>query len=82
MGVPKSRITEMYGSESGGKTTLALSIVAQSPPDNGEQALEIMELLVRSGVVDIVVADSVAALTLRAEIKDAMGTACPAYWPA
>ncbi|ALW87567.1 protein RecA [Deinococcus arenae] len=110
-GVPKGRITEIYGPESGGKTTLALSIVAQSQkaggtcafidaehaldpvyarslgvntdellvsqPDNGEQALEIMELLVRSGAVDVVVVDSVAALTPRAEIEGEMGDSLP-----
>jgi len=110
-GVPKGRITEVYGPESGGKTTLALSVIAQcqkaggtaafidaehaldpayaralgvntdellvSQPDNGEQALEIMELLVRSGAVDIVVVDSVAALTPRAEIEGDMGASLP-----
>ncbi|BBN93369.1 DNA repair protein RecA [Deinococcus grandis] len=110
-GVPKGRITEIYGPESGGKTTLALAIVAQaqkaggtcafidaehaldpvyaralgvntdellvSQPDNGEQALEIMELLVRSGAVDVVVVDSVAALTPRAEIEGEMGDSLP-----
>ncbi|MBB6099554.1 recombination protein RecA [Deinobacterium chartae] len=110
-GVPRGRITEIYGPESGGKTTLALSIVAQaqkaggvaafidaehaldpvyaralgvdtdnllvSQPDNGEQALEIMELLVRSGAIDIVVVDSVAALTPRAEIEGEMGESLP-----
>ena len=110
-GVPKGRITEVYGPESGGKTTLALSIVAQSQkaggtcafidaehaldpvyaralgvntdellvaqPDNGEQALEIVELLVRSGAIDVVVIDSVAALTPRAEIEGEMGDSLP-----
>jgi len=110
-GIPRGRITEIYGPESGGKTTLALSIIAQaqkvggtaafidaehaldpiyaralgvntddllvSQPDNGEQALEIMELLVRSGAVDIVVVDSVAALTPRAEIEGEMGDSLP-----
>jgi len=110
-GIAKGRITEIYGPESGGKTTLALSVVAQcqkaggtaafidaehaldpayaralgvntdqllvSQPDNGEQALEIMELLVRSGAVDIVVVDSVAALTPRAEIEGEMGDSLP-----
>lgn len=110
-GVPRGRVTEIYGPESGGKTTLALAIVAQaqkaggtaafidaehaldpvyaralgvntdellvSQPDNGEQALEIMELLVRSGAIDIVVVDSVAALTPRAEIEGDMGDALP-----
>ncbi len=110
-GIPRGRVTEIYGPESGGKTTLALSIVAQaqkkggtcafidaehaldpvyaralgvntdellvSQPDNGEQALEIMELLVRSGAMDVVVVDSVAALTPKAEIEGDMGDALP-----
>lgn len=110
-GIPRGRITEIYGPESGGKTTLALSVIAQaqraggtcafidaehaldpvyaralgvntdellvSQPDNGEQALEIMELLVRSGAIDVVVVDSVAALTPRAEIEGEMGDALP-----
>lgn len=106
-GLPKGRIIEVYGPESSGKTTLALSTVAQaqklggtaayidaehaldvsyarklgvkvddmliSQPDTGEQALEIVETLVRSGAVDILVVDSVAALTPRAEIEGEMG---------
>lgn len=106
-GVPKGRIIEVYGPESSGKTTIALSIIAQSQklggvaafvdaehaldvsyarklgvkvddllvsqPDTGEQALEITETLVRSGAVDILVVDSVAALTPRAEIEGDMG---------
>jgi len=106
-GLPKGRIIEIYGPESSGKTTLALSTVAQaqksggtaayvdaehaldvsyarklgvkvdemliSQPDTGEQALEIVETLVRSGAVDILVVDSVAALTPRAEIEGEMG---------
>ncbi|WP_412026929.1 recombinase RecA [Deinococcus yunweiensis] len=110
-GIPRGRVTEIYGPESGGKTTLALAIVAQaqkaggtcafidaehaldpvyaralgvntdellvSQPDNGEQALEIMELLVRSGAIDVVVVDSVAALTPRAEIEGEMGDSLP-----
>ena len=106
-GVPKGRIVEIYGSESSGKTTLALHIVAQaqkgggevafvdaehaldptyaralgvnvddmliSQPDTGEQALEITEALVRSGALDVVVVDSVAALVPRAEIEGEMG---------
>jgi recombination protein RecA len=109
--VPKGRVIEIYGPESGGKTTLCLSIIAQaqklggtaafidaehaldpvyaralgvnteellvSQPDTGEQALEIAELLTRSGAVDIVVIDSVAALTPRAEIEGEMGDALP-----
>ena len=106
-GLPKGRIVEIYGPESSGKTTLALSTIAQaqkqggvvafidaehaldvhyasklgvkvselliSQPDTGEQALEITETLVRSGGVDMVVVDSVAALTPRAEIEGEMG---------
>jgi recombination protein RecA len=108
-GIPKGRITEIYGPESSGKTTLALSIIAQaqkqggvaafidaehaldviyakhigvdvdnllvSQPDYGEQALEIVETLARSGAVDIIVVDSVAALTPKAEIEGNMGDA-------
>ena len=106
-GLPRGRIIEIYGPESSGKTTLALSTIAQaqkqgkvvafvdaehaldvhyagklgvnvsdlliSQPDTGEQALEIVETLVRSGAVDAVVVDSVAALTPRAEIEGEMG---------
>ena len=106
-GLPRGRIIEIYGPESSGKTTLALSTIAQaqkqgkvvafvdaehaldvhyasklgvnvsdlliSQPDTGEQALEIVETLVRSGAVDAVVVDSVAALTPRAEIEGDMG---------
>ena len=106
-GVPKGRIIEVYGPESSGKTTVALSIVAQaqklggeaafidvehaldpvyaeklgvnidnllvSQPDTGEQALEIMEALVRSGAIDIIVLDSVAAMVTKAEIEGEMG---------
>ena len=106
-GIPKGRIIEVYGPESGGKTTLALHIVAEvqkrggiagfvdaehaldpvyaknigvdidnlyiSQPDNGEQALEITETMVRSGAVDIIVVDSVAALVPKAEIDGDMG---------
>jgi len=108
-GIPRGRITEIYGPESSGKTTLALHIIAQaqkeggfaafidaehaldpvyakklgvnvddlfiSQPDTGEQALEIAENLVRSGAVDIVVIDSVAALVPKAEIEGEMGDA-------
>ena len=106
-GVPKGRITEIYGPESSGKTTLCLHIVANaqkaggvaayidaehaldteyarklgvdvealliSQPDTGEQALEICDILVRSGAVDVVVIDSVAALVPKAEIEGDMG---------
>ncbi len=108
-GIPRGRITEIYGPESSGKTTLALHAIAEaqnrggmaafidaehaldiiyanklgvncddllvSQPDNGEQALEIVEILVRSGAMDIVVVDSVAALVPRAEIEGEMGDA-------
>ncbi len=108
-GVPKGRIVEVYGPESGGKTTLALSLIAEiqknggiagfidaehaldpvyaqnigvnvdelyvSQPDNGEQALEICDSLVRSGAIDIVVIDSVAALVPKAELDGDMGDA-------
>ena len=110
-GVPKSRVIEIYGPESSGKTTLTLHIIAQaqkaggvcafidaehaldpvyagnlgvdvgelllSQPDNGEQALEITDTLVRSGAVDVVVVDSVAALTPRAELDGNMGHSLP-----
>ncbi len=106
-GVPKGRIVEIFGPESGGKTTLALHIVAEaqkaggfaafidvehsldpeyaknlgvdidglliSQPDMGEQALEITETLVRSGALDLIVIDSVAALVPRAELEGNMG---------
>ncbi len=106
-GVPRGRIVEIYGPESGGKTTLALHIVAEaqklggvaayidaehaldpayaaklgvaiddlliSQPDTGEQALEIADMLVRSGAIDVVVIDSVAALVPRAELEGEMG---------
>ena len=106
-GLPRGRVVEIYGPESGGKTTLSLHVVAEaqraggvaafidaehaldpqyaraigvdidnllvSQPDTGEQALEITELLVRSGAVDIIVIDSVAALVPRAEIEGEMG---------
>lgn len=106
-GLPKGRIVEVYGPESSGKTTLALSTAAQaqkaggtvafvdaehaldpsyatklgvkvsdmliSQPDTGEQALEITETLVRSGAIDVLIVDSVAALTPKAEIDGDMG---------
>jgi len=108
-GIPRGRITEIYGPESSGKTTLAQHIIAEaqklggvaafidvehaldpgyaarcgvkvedlyiSQPDTGEQALEIAEALVRSGSVDVIVIDSVAALVPRAEIEGEMGDA-------
>lgn len=106
-GLPRGRITEIYGPESSGKTTLALQVIAESQktggtcafidaehaldpiyaghlgvdidnllvsqPDTGEQALEICDMIVRSGAVDVVVIDSVAALTPKAEIEGEMG---------
>lgn len=108
-GIPRGRITEIYGAESSGKTTIALHVIAEaqkaggvaaivdaehaldpsyakalgvdidnlliSQPDTGEQALEICEALVRSGAVDVVVVDSVAALVPKAEIEGEMGDA-------
>ena len=108
-GVPRGRVVELYGTESSGKTTLALHIVAEaqrnggiaafidaehaldpgyaraigvdidelliSQPDTGEQALEIADMLIRSGALDVVVIDSVAALVPRAEIEGEMGDA-------
>lgn len=106
-GLPKGRIIEIYGPESSGKTTLALSVIAQaqkrngtcafidaehaldpsyakkigvdienllvSQPDSGEQALEIADTLVRSGAIDVMVVDSVAALVPKAELEGEMG---------
>ncbi len=106
-GIPRGRIVEIYGPESSGKTTVALTVVSQcqkmggtcayidaehaldpnyaenlgvniselyvSQPDTGEQGLEICEALVRSGAIDLVVIDSVAALTPKAEIDGEMG---------
>ena len=108
-GFPRGRVIEIYGPESGGKTTLTLHVIAQaqkaggiaafidaehaldakyagklgvdihnllvSQPDSGEQALEITEVLVRSGAIDVVVVDSVAALVPRAELEGEMGDA-------
>ncbi|MDY0018546.1 MAG: recombinase RecA [Anaerolineae bacterium] len=110
-GLPRGRITEVYGPEGSGKTTLCQHIVAEaqrrggiaafidmehamdptyavrcgvdvenlyiSQPDTGEQALEIAEALVRSGAVDVIVIDSVAALVPRAEIEGEMGDSHP-----
>jgi len=106
-GIPRGRVTEIYGPESSGKTTLTLHLIAEaqkaggtcafidaehaldpgyaaklgvdvssllvSQPDSGDQALEIVDILARSGAVDLVVVDSVAALTPRAEIEGSMG---------
>lgn len=108
-GVPRGRVTEIYGPEASGKTTLALQVIAQaqktggyaafidaehafdpryakalgintdellvSQPDSGEQALEITETLIRSGALDVIVVDSVAALVPRAELEGEMGDA-------
>ena len=108
-GFPRGRVIEVYGPESGGKTTLTLHVIAEaqrlggqaafidaehaldpsyarklgvdvdnllvSQPDNGEQALEIAEALIRSNAVDIIVVDSVAALVPRAELEGDMGDA-------
>jgi recombination protein RecA len=110
-GVPRGRITEIYGPESSGKTTLALHVIAEaqrrggyaafvdaehaldagyakklgvntdelliSQPDTGEQALEITEHLVRSGAIDVIVIDSVAALVPKAELEGDMGDSLP-----
>jgi recombination protein RecA len=110
-GIPRGRVTEIYGPEGAGKTTICQHIVAEaqkrggtaafvdmehalepayaalcgvnvedlliSQPDTGEQALEIAETLIRSGAVDIVVVDSVAALVPRAEIEGEMGDSHP-----
>jgi len=110
-GLPRGRVIEIYGPESSGKTTLALSVVAEaqkkggisafidaehaldpvyarklgvkvedlliSQPDDGEQALEIADTLVRSGAVDVLVVDSVAALTPKAELEGEMGDMQP-----
>ncbi len=107
VGIPRGRVTELFGPEASGKTTLALHIIANaqkaggvaafidaehaldptwakrlgvdvsslliSQPDNGEQALDIAEMLIRSNSVDVIVVDSVAALTPRAEIEGEMG---------
>ena len=106
-GLPKGRVTEIFGPEASGKTTLAIQAIAEaqkqggiaafidaehafdmlyaknlgvdvenlliSQPDNGEQALEITDNLIRSGAIDIIVIDSVAALTPRSEIEGEMG---------
>ncbi|MGD9144760.1 MAG: recombinase RecA, partial [Anaerolineae bacterium] len=110
-GVPRGRVTEIYGPEGSGKTTVCQHIVAEaqrqggvaafidmehaldpvyaakcgvdvdelyiSQPDTGEQALEIAEALVRSGAMDVIVVDSVAALVPRAEIEGDMGDSHP-----
>src|SRR5574339_180084 len=79
-GLPRGRVVEIYGPESSGKTTLTLSVIAQMQKMGGtaafidaEQALEIADMLVRSGSVDVVVIDSVAALVPKAEIEGEMG---------
>src|SRR5438034_3284092 len=106
-GIPRGRVTEIYGPESSGKTTLALHVIAEaqrlggtaafidaehaldpvyaknlgvnidellvSQPDTGEQALEIADMLIRSGAIDVLTVDSVAALVPRAELEGEMG---------
>ena len=73
-GVPRGRIVEIYGPESSGKTTVVnIDNLLVAQPDSGEQALEIAEALVRSGGLDVIVLDSVAAMTTRAEIEGDMG---------
>ncbi len=106
-GIPRGRVTEIYGPEASGKTTLALHIISNaqkkggiaafidaehaldpvyarnvgvdtdelllSQPDNGEQALEIAEILLKSGAIDVIVVDSVAALVPKAELEGEMG---------
>src|ERR671922_173655 len=110
-GIPRGRVTEIYGPEASGKTTIALHLIAEaqkaggiaafidaehaldpvyaqklgvkteelliSQPDTGEQALEIAEALVRSGAIDVIAVDSVAALVPRAEIEGEMGDSHP-----
>src|ERR671932_389829 len=88
-GLPKGRVVEIYGPESSGKTTLALDPVYArklgvnlddlliSQPDAGEQALEIADTLVRSGAIDVLVIDSVAALVPKAELEGEMGDSLP-----
>jgi len=110
-GVPRGRVIEIYGPESSGKTTLALTIISEaqkrggkaaiidaehaldpiyaralgvdiddllvSQPDTGEQALDIAEMLIRSGALDVIVIDSVAALVPKAEIEGEMGDSLP-----
>ena len=107
VGIPRGRVTELFGPESSGKTTLALHVIASaqraggiaafidaehaldttwakrlgvdvssllvSQPDTGEQALDIVEMLVRSNSIDVIIVDSVAALTPKAEIEGEMG---------
>src|SRR5713101_108962 len=80
--VPRGRIVEVYGPESSGKTTLCLHIVAEAQKKggicgyiDGEHALEIAEMLVRSGAIDVLVIDSVAALVPKAELEGEMGDA-------
>jgi len=87
-GLPKGRIIEIYGPEASGKTTVCLHVIAEaqkigvnlddlliSQPDTGEQGLEIADALIRSGGIDVLVIDSVAALTPKAEIEGEMGDA-------
>ncbi len=79
-GIPRGRIIEVYGPESSGKTTVTLHMIAEAQKNggiaafiDGEQALDIVDALVRSGAIDIIVVDSVAALVPKAEIEGDMG---------
>src|ERR687898_521378 len=79
-GIPRGRIVEVFGPEGSGKTTVCLHVIAEAQRHGGiaafvdaEQALEIADMLVRSGALDVVVIDSVAALVPRAEIEGEMG---------
>src|ERR687897_315913 len=72
-GLPRGRVVEIYGPESAGKLGVKTEDLLISQPDTGEQALEIADMLVRSGAVDVIVIDSVAALTPKAEIEGEMG---------
>ena len=72
-GYPRGRIIEIYGPESSGKTTLAIHAIAEAQKMGGIQALEIADQLIRSSAIDIIVIDSVAALTPKAEIEGEMG---------
>src|SRR6185295_16481005 len=79
-GIPRGRVVEIYGPESSGKTTLALQLVAEAQRRGGiaafvdaEHALDVGDTLVRSGALDVLVIDSVAALVPRAEIEGDMG---------
>src|SRR5215470_9505175 len=76
-GLPRGRVVEIFGPEASGKSTLAMNVddLYISQPDTGEQGLEIADMLIRSGALDVIVIDSVAALVPRAEIEGEMGDA-------